>query len=264
MSVLADLAQRVVALRPGCRVRVAVDGGSCTGKTTLADTLGRSVAAERPVVRATVDRFHRPRAERYRRGPTSALGCYQDTYDLDALRRELLDPFAAGRPHRTGVWDWQRDCPVLSPPEHAPADAVLLLDGVFLQRPELRAVWDLVVLVVVPEPEVLRRAVVRDAAHIGGPEAVVERYRTRYLPAEALYAAESTRSATPTSWSGTRSPPRPSSCGRSPAPVPRRPWCRAAAGGAAPARAARRRDEQGVRHSCPAATKLLSPPRADP
>lgn len=188
MSVLLGLAARVVALRPGQRVRVAVDGGSATGKTTFADALAARVAPNRPVVRTSVDRFHRPRAERYRQGPTSARGCYEDTYDHGALLGELLDPFAAGARHRLGVWDWLADRPVRAPLEQAPDDAVLVVDGVFLQRPELAPAWDLTVLLVATPDEVLRRAVLRDAVHFGTPEAVVERYRTRYLPAEALYA----------------------------------------------------------------------------
>ena len=188
MSLLLDLAARVVALRPGQRVLVAVDGGSATGKTTFAEALAARVAQDRPVVRTTVYRFHRPRAERYRQGPTSARGCYEDTYDHGALRGELLDPFSAGAPHRLGVWDWVADRPARAPLERAPDDAVLVVDGVFLQRPELAPAWDLVVLLVATQDEVLRRAVLRDAVHLGSPEAVVERYRTRYLPAEALYA----------------------------------------------------------------------------
>jgi uridine kinase len=43
----------------------------------LAAALGR---AGRPVLRASVDDFHRPRAERYRRGRESAVGYWLDAY----------------------------------------------------------------------------------------------------------------------------------------------------------------------------------------
>jgi uridine kinase len=183
MTVLDRLADLVVATRPADRVRVAVDGVDASGKTTLADRLAEIVGARRPVARASVDAFHRPRAERYRRGRASVDGCYEDTFDLPALRERLLLPFGAGRPYVCAVFDHARDQPVDAPPQTAPAGAVLLVDGVFLQRPELPP-WDLVVHLQVPDAEVLRRAVVRD----GGDPAEVERlYRTRYLPAQRLY-----------------------------------------------------------------------------
>lgn len=178
---------RVVRSHP---VRVAVDGPDAAGKTTLADELAELLRAEgRHVVRAGVDGFHRPRAERYRRGRDSVVGCYEDTYDLDAVRRVLLDPLGPGgdRHYRTAVFDHTTDTAVSVPAERAPADAVLLVDGVFLQRPELDAHWDLRIYVAVDEDEILRRAVRRDAAAFGSMEEVVRRYRTRYLQAQHLY-----------------------------------------------------------------------------
>ena len=183
MTVLDRLADLVVGTRPGARVRVAVDGVDASGKTTLADLLAEQVALRRPVVRASVDSFHRPRADRYRRGRTSPEGCYEDTFDLIALRDRLLVPFAAGTPHVCAVFDHVRDEPVDAAPRTAAPDAVLVVDGVFLQRPELPR-WDLAIHLQVTDAEVLRRAVVRDG---GDPSEVELLYRARYLPAQRLY-----------------------------------------------------------------------------
>ena len=54
-------------------------------------------APGRTVVRVSVDGFHRPRDERYRRGRHSPEGFWADSYDYDALRTEVLEPFAPGR-----------------------------------------------------------------------------------------------------------------------------------------------------------------------
>ena len=69
----------------------------------------------------------------------------------------------------------------------APADAVLLFDGVFLMRPELNATWDLRILVSISFEESLRRARLRDVAALGSVARVEERFRTRYLPSQAHY-----------------------------------------------------------------------------
>jgi uridine kinase len=192
VTVLGELARSVSGLHPGRRIRVAVDGVDASGKTTFADALADAVRPSRPVVRATVDRFHRPRSERLRRGALSPEGCYRDSFDHDALWRELLSPFGpeGSGQHRTGVHDHESDIPSFAPVEPSAVDAALLVDGVFLQRPELRAAWDVVVLLTVTDEEVLRRAVARDARTLGSAQAVLERYRRRYLPAQALYEAE--------------------------------------------------------------------------
>jgi uridine kinase len=53
-----------------------------------------------PVIRASVDGFHHPREIRYRLGRDSPEGFYRDSYDLDALQRELLDPLSPGGSRR--------------------------------------------------------------------------------------------------------------------------------------------------------------------
>ena len=182
MSVVEALADLVTRTAPARRARVAVDGVDGSGKTTLADALAPLVG--RPLVRASVDGFHRPRAERYRRGRLSPEGCYEDTFDLAALRGRLLEPFAQGSPCVTAVFDHASDTPVVAAPQVTPPDAVLVVDGVFLQRPELADCWDLVVHLQVPDDEVLRRVVVRDG---GDADAVRGLYLARYLPAQRLY-----------------------------------------------------------------------------
>jgi hypothetical protein len=54
----------------------------------------------RDVIRATIDDFLFPRAQRYPRGEYSAEGCYFDTDDYDALNRALLDPLGPGGDRR--------------------------------------------------------------------------------------------------------------------------------------------------------------------
>jgi len=84
-------------------------------------------------------------------------------------------------------FDFKADAPAVAETEVRSAVAVLLLDGVFLLRPELRHHWDLSVYLHVSEAVTLSRAVVRDAEHHGGEEQVGRRYEQRYMPGQALY-----------------------------------------------------------------------------
>ena len=151
LAQLADL----IAER-GAR-RVAIDGPDAAGKSTLAAELAPLLApllARRGlrVVAQTIDEFHRPPEERYRRGRESAEGYYLDSFDYEAVRAFVL-----------GV-----------------SGAVLLFEGVFLFRPELDDLWDFRILVDVDLEESVRRGVERD----GAPE---ELYRTRYAAGQRIY-----------------------------------------------------------------------------
>ena len=190
MALLADAVEARSAGRP---VRVAVDGCAASGKTTLADELVEALRDRgRDVIRAWVDDFLRPRSERYRRGQYSGQACYQDAFDYPALIDRLLDPLGPGGTleYQTAAYDRQADLAVCLPAAKASADAVLVLDGVFLLRPELRDRWDLKIHLSVQPSEILRRGRIRDLDVYGSIEEVDRRYLSRYLPAQEIYRAD--------------------------------------------------------------------------
>ncbi|MGD8195902.1 hypothetical protein ACEXQB_015540 [Herbiconiux sp. P18] len=124
---------------PRGRVIVAIDGVEHT--RAVADEL--AAAFERvgvEAVRASLDDFQNPRSVRTRLGAESADGYYLDRYDLDTLKRVLIEPYrlAGSTGFQITAFDAVRDVPAESRWVTAPADAVLIVDGPFLQRPGLR------------------------------------------------------------------------------------------------------------------------------
>ncbi len=187
---LADLIAMVDRTHP---VRVAIDGVDAAGKTTLADELVQPLEDRgRAVIRATVDGFHLPKVERYRRGVDSPEGYYYDSFDYEALRSLLLLPLGPGgnRLYQQAYFDFQRDEPMEESPRCAPLDSVLLFDGVFLLRPELEDCWDFRLFLSADFEETVRRAAVRDQPLFGSEAATLERYWTRYVPGQRLYLEE--------------------------------------------------------------------------
>lgn len=185
-AVLA-LAERIRTLRPGERVAVAVDGVDGAGKTVLADELAEAVRAGRHVVRVSIDGFHRPRAERYRNG-TGPESFYRDSYDYAAFAVAVLDPFRDGRGVTPAVNDVDRDVRIDVPAGPVGEDTVLLVDGIFLHRPELRDAWDATVFVDVPfEVSVPRGNARFPGDHDPDPEAADNH---RYVGGQRLYFAE--------------------------------------------------------------------------
>ncbi len=145
-SLLARLAATIAELHSERIVRVAIDGVDGAGKTTLADALAPLIVAHgRPVIRASVDGFHHPRAIRYARGRHSPDGFYLDSYDYAAFRKLLLDPLGPGGSGRYVAkhFDHRTDASVDAEVQQAPPTAALIVDGIFLHRPELRSQWDL-------------------------------------------------------------------------------------------------------------------------
>ncbi len=145
----ADVIAQIVAIATACRsqrLRVAVDGFTAAGKTTLGHELARALAeGGRPTFRASLDDFKRPWSEAHRYDRTSGEGYYRNAFDLDAIRRLLLEPAA---PHGHGAVALCSIDP-LTQIDHSsvtsliPADGVLVVDGVFACRPELDAHWDM-------------------------------------------------------------------------------------------------------------------------
>jgi uridine kinase len=181
-ELLDRLAEAIESATTTHPLRVAIDGPPAAGKTTLADELAVVLRAQgREVIRATIEGFLFPRAQRYRRGDHSPEGCYFDSHDHDAMRRVLLDPLGPDGDRRFQQAVYDRG-----------TDAVLLFDGVFLLRPELIDHWDLSIFVSVAFERTLDRAQTRGEALAGSAASTtdIERaWHNRYIPSQQLYFA---------------------------------------------------------------------------
>lgn len=165
------LADRIHSTKRPHPVRVAIDGAAAAGQTMLADELVEPLVARgRPVIRASIDGFHRARAHRYRRGTDSPEGYFLDSFDHDAILANLLRPLGPGGSlrFRTAVFDHRSDRAASARERTARRRAVLVFDGVFLLRPELNDAWDFRVFLAADFDVTLRRAVQRDQALFGG------------------------------------------------------------------------------------------------
>jgi uridine kinase len=133
------------------------------------------------VFRASIDAFQRPRAEREARGEHDPLGYYEDAFDYDQLRRVLIEPFrmAGGAGFTTAAFDRRRDTPLELQWQSGPHDATLIVDGVFVNRPELRGIWNSSIWLDVDREAADER--LRDSAGQVSP---------RFRGAQALYAAQ--------------------------------------------------------------------------
>ncbi len=188
---LVELIVQAILSREGDHpIRVAFDGIDAAGKTMLADEVADALNnKQRIVIRASVDGFHRPKKDRYLRGEFSPEGYYNDSFDYTAIKEYLLQPLGPGGTgrYRTSVFDFRNDSPLLPPLKSAPDDAVLLFDGVFLLRPELKDNWDITIFLHIDFDTSLHRALGRDLPLLGTRERIVHRYEKRYVPGQKIY-----------------------------------------------------------------------------
>jgi uridine kinase len=128
---------------------------------------------------------------RRRQGRYSPEGYFYDARDLDAFVRLLLQPLGPDGDRRFAPqsFDLLKDRAVIPQFETAPADAILIVDGTFLQRPDLQRRFDFVVFLDVPEVVARDRATTRDATIVGTLSEAQRLYDLRYAPAFRLYEA---------------------------------------------------------------------------
>ena len=144
-ALLRSLSSSIAALDVGHLLRIGIDGVDAAGKSSLADELVAPLRShDRPVVRASIDGFHRPRADRYQLGRRSPEGYFRHSFNLEAIVSFVLAPLGAGgsRQIKRAVFDYRIDAPVDAPDETVLLNAILLFNGVFLHRPELIPYWD--------------------------------------------------------------------------------------------------------------------------
>jgi len=138
--VLDAVVARAAALR--APARIGIDGVTASGKTTFAEAL----VARVPMLRVTIDDFHRPPPHEY----------YPESFDFVRFREHVLSLRQSA-----------------------------VVDGVFLHHPELRDLWDLTVFLRVDREVAGERGIARDESWMeNARERYASRYvpgETRYL-----------------------------------------------------------------------------------
>jgi uridine kinase len=187
-DLLGELATIILGLGLPHPTRVAFDGVDAAGKTTLANEVAAVLKpSARHIIRASVDGFHNPR--HIRRRDDSAEGYFRCSFNYPVLIDRLLVPLGpdGSRLFRRAAFDFRTDSAVVSEQERAAPNAILLLDGVFLLRSELRSHWDLSIFVEADFDATVARAEARDHELFGDEAAVRQRYETRYIPGQRIY-----------------------------------------------------------------------------
>ena len=188
---LEFLTSNILSLQTSTPLLIGIDGKDASGKTTVANNLSAALhnQTEREIIRVSLDDFFQPRAIRTRQ-ENQARGCYEDTFDIQGIVNRLLAPVKTKGTYITKIFDYKTDTPINFSTKHADSNAIFVVDGVFIQRPEFREYWDYVVLLDVSDEIAIERGSIRDTNRIGNIEAARSKYINRYIASQKIYYDE--------------------------------------------------------------------------
>ena len=166
---------------------VAIDGINAAGKTTFAAAFAAHLVALGLTAHVVhVDDFHHPRRYRYATGH-NGRAFYERYIDFDRLVADVLQPLR--REGRLGATLQLLDVPsdelTLVKTFHIEPDSIVLVEGIFVLRRDLRSVFDLRVYLDTSFSISIARGR-RRWTHLPGAE-VERRFRRKYLPGQTLY-----------------------------------------------------------------------------
>lgn len=169
---------------------ICVDGFDGSGKTYFAKNLS-NILSQNGVdnLIISIDDFHLPKDKRYERGMNSSLGFYEDSYDYNSFIDKVLIPFKNNLTEICSKsFDLISDFSEISIMK-IPEKCWLIVEGIFLQRSELRKFWDISIYLKISEAESLDRNLKREFGDMI-PDGAHERFLARYIGGQRLYHEE--------------------------------------------------------------------------
>lgn len=168
MTAITDLAQQLVVyyLRGANDqpVTLGIDGPDCAGKSTLAREIA-AYAADRRVAAQII---------------------HGDDYLFSEAERMVRGEFSV-ESFMCNYFDWERLCGQIRNARYGSRSGIIVVEGLFLMTPRIRALLDVVIRLEISEPEVMRRALTRDVGHLGSRSWVSRHYTLQCLPSQRIY-----------------------------------------------------------------------------
>jgi uridine kinase len=166
---------------------IGIDGLGGSGKTTFAGKLERQL---KHAIVFHIDDFIYPRKIRYDESVTPWEAYYYKQWRYEYFIRKVLHPVMSGLTVDESMEFYKKETDqYIRKRITIPVGTQVIVEGVFLQRKELRNYFDFVVYIDVNKNTRLMRVLKRDT-YIGTKEEIIAKYEQRYFPAEEMYVKE--------------------------------------------------------------------------
>ena len=166
---------------------IGIDGLGGSGKTTYALNLQRKLKNAMVI---HLDDFIHTREVRYNEQFEEWYCYYYLQWRYDYLIEKLLEPLKNGLAVHDIIelYDKPADSYRMQTFD-IPVGTTVIVEGIFLQRPELRGYFDKVIYLETNRDTRMKRALDRDG-YIGNGADITRHYEQRYFPAEDLYVEQ--------------------------------------------------------------------------
>jgi uridine kinase len=163
---------------------IGIDGLGGSGKTTYAYKLQRQLESS---MIFHLDDFIHKKEVRYNEDYEEWYCYYHLQWRYDYLIQKLLQPLKSGLEVNETVEVYNRETDSYAQRNiEIPIGTTVIVEGVFLQRPELRSYFETVIYLEMNQEMRLKRISNRDT-YMGSKEDIALRYEQRYFPAEEKY-----------------------------------------------------------------------------
>lgn len=193
-ELLKQLAGIILTTKKDSPLLVGISGVDGAGKTMFTDDLVKQLKeSSRHIIQASIDGFHFPEEIRYKKGENSAEGFYHDSFNYNAAKEVLLEPLSSGSlRYKTAVFDWETNSEVIESEQEAKSDSILVMEGIFLFRPELVNYWDMKIFIDVDFKITMQRGIERSIKNGSSTsrEDLEVKYKSRYIPGQQMYFDE--------------------------------------------------------------------------
>lgn len=170
---------------------VGIDGLGGAGKSTIVNSLELELnknGYECYILH--IDDFINKREIRYNDSKEQWYCYYNIQWRYDYLIKEILEPIKRGEEIKKVIELYDKENDKYNVKQiYIPKGAILILEGVFLQRKELKDYLDFTIYLDVEKEIRLKRVLKRDG-YIGDAEDIKCKYEKRYFPAEDRYLIE--------------------------------------------------------------------------
>lgn len=188
MEILKIAEQIKKLYNPDRTLIVGIDGLGGAGKSTVSEELHRLLSKENyNITLLHIDDFIHPQKIRYNNNYAEWECYYNLQWRYDYLVNEVVNPIKCGTDFKAKVELYDKDNDTYFYSEtNVPVGSIVIIEGVFLQRQELKDVFDYTIYIDIPEEIRLNRVLERDG-YIGDKQQIKAKYDNRYFPAERHY-----------------------------------------------------------------------------
>lgn len=189
-DLLVELSSKILDLQTEKPLIVAINGLDGAGKTVFAKDLVKILRTKsKDILYAPIDGFHNSKEIRYEKGKDSPEGFYQDSYNYNKLKELLIQPIKnLETTCKTAYFDCGLNESIEVEDSSITKNTILIIEGIFLFRPELIDFWDLKIFLDVNFETSLARNISR--SNLKKSE-IEEQYFKRYIQGQKLYLNES-------------------------------------------------------------------------